>query len=446
MARRKRNTWQPNEITSIIRSSQESPDTQQNPDASQSKQLNSPRAASMSRSSNPACEDVRPHQENMSIAKEKSNFEVNHAPEESDSISIFEEGKRRGGNGKRVETRDVHEAQSRSTELTHGPEAIQAELAVPQTQQQGSVTPRKLKRTSSMVRLAMSLDGKASVILCGETPSPPNKKQLNDKVDRSGLQRSQSLVMANKRPALSGDIIPALSIPRVHGRSRDTRTWEFYCDSDVRESLTKTAEHEQRGSAAGPIQLIRSGSAGRRPLAAAPSQCRNSKPLLHRQNSQKRKLEAVSEGPRRKLARVQSSFARLEDSKTASGHDEYFKAKPSSQPTLWRESSGDSDKENRDPDSPRPQTSLRTSEEPKIARQRRKVLQENNTIPSHSTSFGAMLEQEKKQGRKYDKADKENVVIDHEVSDFMASGTANQEEDEMDAVQNLLSLSQGAWA
>ena len=39
-------------------------------------------------------------------------------------------------------------------------------------------------------------------------------------------------------------------------RSRDARTWEFYCDSDARNALTEQAEREEKGSATAAIGLI----------------------------------------------------------------------------------------------------------------------------------------------------------------------------------------------
>ncbi|KAL8869776.1 MAG: hypothetical protein Q9174_004016 [Haloplaca sp. 1 TL-2023] len=111
-----------------------------------------------------------------------------------------------------------------------------------------------IKSSTSQLRLSTSLEGSAC-IKTASSPSPPRPASL-EHVRRPRvpqlLQRSQSAIVP-----------PTFSVQRPPppiGRSRDSRTWEFYCDSDARDELTKQAEREQSGSAAGAIGLLRSKS------------------------------------------------------------------------------------------------------------------------------------------------------------------------------------------
>jgi hypothetical protein len=450
MSRRKRNTWQPNEITSIIRSSQESfqgdaPPTQTTAEThgqvselsedNDSPELQSERETGASDSdqtidvgiqtltnSKGATQEIEPRpMAQISSDKDSANSHVDLA-----AIAL--------------------QALPSSSQDSETSSASQKEsLAVKVNQSQEEVmTPRKLRRTSSMVRMAMSLDGKASVILRGNTPSPPSKKTLAPK-GRLGLQRSQSLVSTGTKSSLDMDIFPQPApIPRMHGRSRDTRTWEFYCDSDLRESLTKAAEDEQRGSAAGAISLIRSSSGSNKPHGTS---LRKSFPSTE-QTSRKRKSDSGFAEQRSKFARTASSHARLQS--TNPNSDETRKAGPKPGSTLiWQDSSDDSDKENKDPTGQQIVRGPKTLDETIAARAH--VLQENDQIPSHSSSLGVLMDKEKakntplkRQRTKQTMAGKENFGVDKEVTDFMKGRGGREEEDRL-AVENLLSLRGGAW-
>ncbi|KAI9873544.1 MAG: hypothetical protein M1830_000295 [Pleopsidium flavum] len=307
--------------------------------------------------------------------------------------------------------------------------------------------PLLLKRTSSLVRLSMSLGGKAKVTTNDEnSPSPPRTQPLISSVEpaRPGaLQRSQSAIGCDDRSKESQNM-PSLPWHRraISGRSRDARTWEFYCDSDARNALTAHAEQEQSGSAVGAIVLLRSRS--KKTLA----------PNANKRNLQASKAEAVkrvkaSVNPEKpKLSRASSSMARLQ---TFHGNAQKQVSKTKlkglsdgKQPANLRSPSGDSDKENWEPGTQAANVTRRRVPEAQHNRQR-PILKENLQIPSQSSSLGAVLSRENMTpGRGHQKA----VVSGEEgeeVAAFMGESSVPREEEDLDCVQNLLSLSQGAW-
>ena len=470
MTRKKRNTWQPNEITSIIRSSQDS--------------LTDTKTTGETVSSSPqALNDTVPHESDTQSSEDfhvSTNVEVAtptdisakavavekacQSAETVPELLSISDSKGRDGNATR---RNFEAGEEHST--TIAAPSHNAKFSVVDTdgtsgnaqatrpdgqknkieeQEETVSTPsRKFKRTSSMVRLSMSLDGKASVILKGDTPSPPSKQPASRPVARSSLQRSKSLVSGQEQLAAVQSLDkPTVSIPRAYGRSKDARTWEFYCDSDARESLTRTADNEQRGSAAGRIPLIRSGSASRQPLSMSSSR-QNAQ--IAKLGSSKRKVGSGLEKPKAKLARTASSYARLQSMKDATMPNmTELDTKASTQPAVLKDSSGDSDKENWEPGSQHSNMRTREPRNRPVGPFDRGILQESNSVPSESSSLGALMDREKLRARRAgEKAglDKANLHADDEVSSF-TGGPKPQGEDDMDAVQSLLSLSHGAWA
>ena len=312
---------------------------------------------------------------------------------------------------------------------------------------------RPLKRTSSLVRLSMSLDGKAQVTTDdGSSPSPPRSQPLPVVTSQrpSGLQRSQSAVAPGNPFSPYPDVMPP-QVPRrtMTGRSRDARTWEFYCDSDARNALTEQAEQEQSGSAIGAIGLIRSRS--NKALSANPNK-RNAQAPSN--EAMKRRKPSIEKSVTPRLARTTSSVARLQTGNGNVAKVALVKEKgwtPSTQPTPVQASSGDSDKENWEPGT---QTSnLRRARAPNTSSQaQRAILMDSARIPSHSTSLDALLNQENitprrqtpKTGGSGDGSG-EDVEDDEEVTAFMSCSSLPREEEDLDCVQNLLSLSQGTW-
>lgn len=304
-----------------------------------------------------------------------------------------------------------------------------------------------LKRTSSLVRLSMTLDGKAKVTTNNEgSPSPPRVQPfaLPAKVGQhSTLQRSTSLVASRTESEQPGntDVLPW---PRrtTSGRSRDARTWEFYCDSDARNALTAQAEQEQSGSAVGAIALIKA----RHKNALAPNA--NKRNLDSSRAAPVKRIKASSGTEKPKLSRAISSMARLE---TAHGNedDQPSKIKKKSlddglQPTSSRSPSGDSDKENWEPGTQVANIRRRRVPEADNNRQR-PALKENLEVISHSSSLGAVLNRENISPRRGGRKSAASGEKGMEATAFVGESSVPREEEDLDCVQNLLSLSQGAW-
>lgn len=308
-----------------------------------------------------------------------------------------------------------------------------------------------LKRTSSLVRLSMTLDGKAKVTTNDEgSPSPPRIQPLALPAklrQRSTLQRSMDSVASDSQSQQSGNK-DLLIWPRrtTSGRSRDARTWEFYCDSDARNALTAQAEQEQSGSAVGAIALIKS----RHKKALAPNV--NKRNLQGSRAAPVKRIKSSSHAEKPKLSRATSSMARLETAH-AKIEDQSSKMKLKSldgdlQPIKSRSPSGDSDKENWEPGTHTANIRRRQIPDTQNNSQRqRPVLKENLEIISHSSSLGAVLNRENISPRRSVRksAASGEGEKDMEVAAFVGESSVPREEEDLDCVQNLLSLSQGAW-
>lgn len=317
-----------------------------------------------------------------------------------------------------------------------------------------------LKRTSSHVRLSMSLDGKAEVTTrTGNTPSPPRSQPVPPAINavprtNTGLQRSYSaLEPGNKsisNKSLSGVVPVPYSRRSMTGRSRDARTWEFYCDSDARNALTEQAELEESGSATAAIGLIRSRSNTSKVMTPNPNK-RNAH--CQKPDSTKRLKADVQGTGKPKLARATSSVARLQ---TANSNGQAQKAmkvgekkpKGGSQTDIWQEYDGDSDKENWEPGT---QSSNPRRRRPGHSHQAARILEESFRVPSQSSSLDALMNSESTTSRSSitkssSSEEKENSgpEVDDEIAAFMGESGPRGVED-LDCVQNLLSLSQGAW-
>lgn len=329
-----------------------------------------------------------------------------------------------------------------------------------------SIAPRKgvtdapgpaqtLKRTSSHVRLSMSLDGKAEVTTrTGNTPSPPRSQPVPVPMNSGprqniGLQRSYSALEPGNK-SLS-DAIPVPYTRRsMTGRSRDARTWEFYCDSDARNALTEQAEREEKGSATAAIELIRSCSNNSKVMTPNPNK-RNAE--SQKLDSTKRLKANYQRTGKAKLARTTSSVARLQTAnsnsqtqKTTSVGEK--KSKGASQSAIWQEYEGDSDKENWEPGT---QSSNPRRRRRGHSHQAAHILEESFRIPSQASSLDALMNRGGTKSRSSiakssSSEEKENSgpEVEDEIAAFMGE-TGPREVEDLDCVQNLLSLSQAAW-
>lgn len=289
------------------------------------------------------------------------------------------------------------------------------------------------RRTSSLIRLSTSVDGKAEVVTDKEPASLLIDLNLKPR-PRGSLQRSQSALEPN-------DLSLGSRRGSITGRSRDARTWEFYCDSDARNALTEHAQREQSGSAVGPIGLIRSGN---NKAVGKNTSKRNANPSQREPTKRQKPHNPLAEKP--KLARTMSSVARLQSAKNIQKQD--MKGKDKYPAAVLYEDGSDSDKENWEP-------GTHTSRERQPRRlvnpqMRRRLLEESRNHPSLSSSLGTFMNHESVSPRhsrpdtsSSRKADAPKIKA--EVAKFMCEQPAEMPED-LDCVQNLLSLSQAAWS
>lgn len=314
-----------------------------------------------------------------------------------------------------------------------------------------TVSSLPMKHTASTVRLSLSLDGKARVVTgADDPPSPPrmwSSQGSNHPEKRPGgsLQRSHSALEPFELPS-------ALPRRSMAGRSRDARTWEFYCDSEAGNTLTTQAELEKSGSAVGPIGLIRSGSS----KAMRPNLNRVNTLTQNNQYPKTQKFEAQS-AIKAKLCRTFSSVARLQ---TIDGNEQRSVAKSSSgkdpkrklPSSIFEDEDGDSDKENWEPGTQRRPVQRRRAIQSHGLR--RGVLEESPGIPSQSSSLESLLNRENSSPRscrskrkQLEKPGQENTPAEanDEVADFMQRCSLPRAVEDLEGVHNLLSLSQASW-
>lgn len=309
---------------------------------------------------------------------------------------------------------------------------------------------KSLKRTRSSLRIGMTSDGGAKLLTPDEqSPSPPRLIAL------ASFQRSSSNNATNDSFCSSqgsADGFPLRRIPS--GRSRDSRAWEFWCDSEARNGLAKAARSAQKGSAVDALTMMRSTSRGPLPLAPNPSK-RNANVKLARTDSYKRMKLSHSAPAKSALSRTSSAVGRLEKRADAEN------AKASTKPTKASASfsitatSSDSDKEN---DDPTPSVTLnRRRQSPVKTQRRRSILGESQTAPTPTASQGRASDVARRAQaeRKAQKGKNEQYVSpeeDDEVRDFMKGAQSkgvvavgSAAEDDLDCIQGLLKLSQGNW-
>lgn len=323
---------------------------------------------------------------------------------------------------------------------------------------QSTTEARSLARSgSAYLRISMTDDGQATIVdRAAKSHERPQSSTGRSVSRRGSLRRSYSAAGFTEDQTQSQDSKQtSAKVPRISkpGRSRDSRTWEFYCDSDARNSntLSKQANQELSGSASEAIGLMRSNS--NRALRINPSKLNSPHSGQHG-----RVAEAGSKkrGPLKRATtahgRIQSNVVEiLADAKKPAkkggdddGEDEF--ERPNT----------DSDKENWEPEDERRGGSGSGSQQ-KAASQpgKRRVLSENSKVMSQSSSLGAMMAHERrsKRGQAGSSKSKSKVAddVDDEVAGFMrgasstrtATGTSSG--DELDCVHSLLSLSQGNW-
>ena len=287
--------------------------------------------------------------------------------------------------------------------------------------------PSLQRSSSSYLRLSMTEDGHAKVIdRAAPSPNPP--RTLPPLQRSSTLRRSHSAAgLTDALRATSPSSPRASKLARTlaaPGRSRDSRAWEFWCDSEARGALGRKADADRGGSAASAIGLMRAGLAANAARRNVPVQ-RRGPPA------------ADAKSARPPLARAEADVARLQ----AERRRAKLAGKADAEEEEWERPNTDSDKENWEPEgliNPRRPNIY----EPKW-RPARKALGENTSEMSYGGSLGALMARES--------SNTVDVDVDVDVARFMGSESKDASEsttssgEELDCVQSLLSLSQGNW-
>ncbi|KAJ5736154.1 Homeodomain [Penicillium malachiteum] len=290
------------------------------------------------------------------------------------------------------------------------------------------MTPSPPKGRNSL-RIAMSSDGKA-VIRAENEPSPSKNRVAMFSVRRtklSSLRRSNSAIFpATPRSGMSEK-------DRTFGRSRDPRNWESFFDTDARSALfTPASSQAAPNSSPGLFQ-----SRSQRSITRS-SSTRHSFVNVHADSARTPISQSMGE-KRRKLARTVSSLGRLETDRNRASPSvsKLSKSMTSKSGDVDFElDAGDSDKENWVPGTRSTPVRRRTT-----SHASRPALREANR------NQGLGLTNTGKRNRPFAAGTQGKVPPDlsAEVSAFMAVGTSGSQEDDLDCVQGLLSLSQGAW-
>lgn len=305
---------------------------------------------------------------------------------------------------------------------------------------------RSLKRTGSVLRLSMGSDGKAQVISnISPSPSPPRKHPLpasaHSHCQPGGLRRSFSAAGLNDKILQAEADLTARKFQRTSsGRSRDSRAWAFWCDSEARNSLAEKAQQESSGSAADAIGLMRSNSRNAAALKADPNRRQALKVVTHARSQSSLSRSTTATGRLPTETRKNDKATQVSKGKHKDEDDEFEHPNTDSDKENWEPTNGGSQPLRR-----RPTISSQGS------KPRRAVLGESKSIPSQSTSLGAMMARERRFKGGSEDTEKIQPHVDEEVSRFMGAGRGSSARtsigsgEEMDCVQGLLSLSQGIW-
>lgn len=297
-----------------------------------------------------------------------------------------------------------------------------------------------LRRTSSSVRLSMSFDGNAKIVTKDDSsPSPPRQRPTLPGLSRDGKKAGTDhpqLELEGATEGMNADGQNQSTLARKpSGRSRDSRAWEYWCDKDARSELEEKAIQETNGSAADAIGLIRSAS-GRNILGALT----NKRTSTYVEGGQAKKPKRTA-----LLQRSQSMQNRQSPSLVsfASRDNKTHKKMKKAQSGLGIQMlATDSDKENWSPerrfgsgngdDSP-------VDSDPGDVERRRTTVTPGKTLLTGADHHSRLSSS----------SDPED---DEEIARFMGGGRERSrksnsvsEEEELDCVQGLLSLSQGNW-
>ena len=323
-------------------------------------------------------------------------------------------------------------ANRRSAPSLRDTQSLERSTSLPRIATGSNLRPH-LKSTSSFIRLSMTGEGNAKVVTKGNSsPSPPRAFQASRPPSGSSDQPSaiptQAFSIGAMKPMQRSS----------SGRSRDSRAWEFWCDKDARGELEEKAEKDASGSAADAIGLLRSTS-GRQVLGAIPLK-RNS--LLSRNSSSLKRSKV--DPTRSMLHRSSTSAARLQNKPSVATT---LPVKPTPKLKYFESAvsiyipGNESDKENWSPEADVDfahqsgnvsySADRRTAADPAMRKPRPEITDGSKTI-KHSFSDG----------------ENDDPEADPELVAFMRGASKTKgfsEEEDLDCIQGLLSLSQGNW-
>ncbi|PYH45498.1 homeobox transcription factor [Aspergillus saccharolyticus JOP 1030-1] len=305
---------------------------------------------------------------------------------------------------------------------------------------EGELTPSPPKGRSAL-RISMSSDGKAVIRADGEPSPSRNRISMfsTRKPQLAGLRRSSS-AMAFSTPRAG-----STEAERMFGRSRDPRNWEAFFDTDARSALS-TPMSSQSAPGAGSPGLFH--SRGQRSLTRSLSAKHTTPFPMKSTDYLNTPVPKPNSEKRRKIARTVSSLGRLETDNRISGLGSnlksYTEAAKDGDVDLQ---CGDSDKENWIPGT-------------RVSHNRRRVTSYHNprrSMLKDTSGRDGKVHKNYNPGGKYPRGSQQSQhranmsmakdvpELDAEVSAFMSGGGGASQEEDLDCIQGLLSLSQGAW-
>ncbi|KAK2002851.1 homeobox domain-containing protein [Colletotrichum falcatum] len=322
------------------------------------------------------------------------------------------------------------------------------------------ILPPPQSSQQSLVRLSLSLEGKAELVSNETSPRMqptrlfPEPAALPQPRISRPLQRSHSALPSVTLPpitALTDFLPPTLG----RGRSRDAHAWELCCDADTHDELTAQAENESNGSAVAAINLLRSTS-GILQNNSSKRNCPGSRSMPRSHQAKKPRLSRTSSS----VARMQTPLDDGEKLITQLNDENITGDKAKVNKLI---SPGDSDKENWSPDAdgnPRQVAPLSDVRRPlpniagnkANARRTGRVLQDY-CMPaivsgSRARTMPAMGRRDSGKDLTIFEDGRGSPVPKEteEVEKFMRGGEVSpSKKGDMDCIAGLLSLSQGAW-
>lgn len=301
------------------------------------------------------------------------------------------------------------------------------------------------------VRLSTTAEGLAKILMPDElSPSPPRAQPVQDHQPQLVMDSLGRNYSAAGFDDLRSSFGSTTGLPRVtSGRSKDSRAWEFWCDSEGRNELAMKADQEQTGSAAAAISIMRSNSRGHKVVSLPRDVFREVSRSSSTARVKRQKKDHLAK-PRQSSSRSAPLSGRTQPVPKVTAKKLGGKG-ASNEPSSANASFilADSDKENIDPGG-----NLARDATPHSQVEKKRI---GVPILGVSRKTNSQLTDRRGRGRKRGlekellMRDDGGMECDEEVEDFMrrqpsgTQGSGPAVEDDLDCIQGLLSLSQGAW-